>query len=224
MRVVMAADPAGQDYLLALCEALQELRADSEQFEVVPLTGDDWPENVRQVGFLVATRAADRGILTGPTGNGEALMINRIPEARCTVCWDVRSALAARRELNANVLAIARNHIPLPRARRIADLWLRLAFRPRTHHDPERLDQRHPDGIALGNPNGRGRHLSPFFTEQVFVCEWCRAEFTFDLDLFEGTTQDVLEECPVCGQENRILVEVSPNGDIYASGDPDVSH
>jgi RpiB/LacA/LacB family sugar-phosphate isomerase len=136
MRVVMAADPAGQDYLLALCEALQELRADSEQFEVVPLTGDDWPENVRQVGFLVATRAADRGILTGPTGNGEALMINRIPEARCTVCWDVRSALAARRELNANVLAIARNHIPLPRARRIADLWLRLAFRPRTHHDP----------------------------------------------------------------------------------------
>jgi len=224
MRVVMAADPGGQEYLDGLRLYVEALDSQMQPIEAAPLQTSDWPAAVHQVGLLIAAKAADRGILVGPTGNGEALIINRIAEARCTVCWDSRSALVARRDLDANVLAIGRELIPFDRAKRIVQTWLRRSFRPKPHHDPDRLDQRHPDRIALGNPNGRGRHLSPFFDEPIYICEHCRAEFTFDLDLFDGDRQDLIEECPVCGQENRILVEIGPDGGIRAWGDPDVSH
>jgi ribose 5-phosphate isomerase B len=220
----MAADLGGQDYLAALRQHVQSLDSQVQHIEAAPLSGDDWPKCVQQVGFLITAHAADRGILLGPTGNGEALIINRDAEVRCAVCWDVRSALVARRELDANVLAIGRELIPLERARKIVEVWLRRAFRRPSHVEPERLDHRHSDRIALGSPNGRGRHLSPFFDEPTYICDRCGAEFAFNLDLFDGDTQDVLEECPVCGQENRILIEIAKDGGIRADGDPDFSH
>jgi ribose 5-phosphate isomerase B len=224
MRVVMAADPGGQDFLDGLRLYVEALDSQVQHIEAAPLNTTDWPTAVHQVGLLVAAHAADRGILVGPTGNGEALMINRVPEVRCAVCWDSRSALVARRELDCNVLAIGRELIPFDRAKRIVQTWLRRSFKPRSHHEPAHLDHRHPDRIALGSPNGRGRHLSPFFEEPVYICEHCRAEFAFDVDLFDGASQDLIQECPVCGQENRILVEIDSDGDIRAWGDPDVSH
>jgi ribose 5-phosphate isomerase B len=224
MRVVMAADPAGQEYLEQLRAVIEEHGWEVCDLSAEGLPSDDWPTVVLSVGSLVVSGQADRGIVIGPTGNGEALVINRMPEIRCTVCWDSRSARVARQELDANVLALSRELVPAARARRIVATWLQRSFRPSTHHEPERFERRLPDLIVLGNSNGRGRHLSPFLDEPTYICEHCREEFAFQLELLDGATQELIEECPICGQENRILVEIDAQGAIRTSGDPDVSH
>lgn len=224
MRVVMATDPGGQAYFDQLRSCVESLGCEVREVDPELLEDNDWPDCVRHAALLVASGAADRGILIGPTGNGEALIVNRIAEARCAVCWDVRSALVARKELDSNLLAIGRNLVSLDRSLRIVETWLRRPFKRNSQRGPERLDHRLPDRIALGNPNGRGNHLSPFLDEPTYVCEHCREEFAFRLDLLDGATQDLIEECPICGQENVIRIEVATDGRIDAIGDPDVSH
>lgn len=223
MRVVIAADPAGQEYLDQLRFRMEELGWEVYDLSEHGVAAHDWPAAVQSVGALVSMQKADRGIVVGPTGNGEALVVNRMPAIRCSVCWDSRSARAARQELDANVLALGRELISVQRALRIVETWLQRSFRPPTHHEPERLDRRLPDRIALGHANGRGRHLSPFLIKQTYICEHCREEFAFELDLLNGANQELIEECPVCGQENRILIEIDAEGAIHAWGDPDVS-
>src|SRR4029079_8887513 len=90
--IALASDHAGFSYQervkLFLIEAghvIEDFGVDSEQ-------PADYPLCIRPCAEAVAAGEADRGIIFGGSGNGEAIVANRVPGIRCTLCWNVKSA------------------------------------------------------------------------------------------------------------------------------------
>ncbi|WP_437231217.1 CPXCG motif-containing cysteine-rich protein [Planctomicrobium sp. SH661] len=52
-----------------------------------------------------------------------------------------------------------------------------------------------------------------------YICDSCREEFSFPVDLSAGTTQEVLETCPVCCHENSISLRMDEAGKLSVRGD-----
>lgn len=76
--------------------------------------------------------------MLGGSGNGEAIVANRVRGVRCSLCWDLRSARFARLHNNANVLSLGQRMIALEEAFEIVDLWLTTPFEGGRHQ--QRID------------------------------------------------------------------------------------
>jgi ribose 5-phosphate isomerase B len=81
----------------------------------------------------VAAGRFDRGIILGGSGNGEAIVANRVPGVRCTVCWSVESARLARQHNDANILSLGERLIAEADLLPIVTAWLTTAFEGGRH-------------------------------------------------------------------------------------------
>jgi ribose 5-phosphate isomerase B len=71
---------------------------------------------------------AERAIVLGGSGNGEAIAANKVQGIRCALCWNHETAELSRRHNNANALSIGERMIPLKLALEIVDIWLATPF------------------------------------------------------------------------------------------------
>lgn len=128
MRVAIGADHAGFRYKALIGDLLRnrghEVR-DCGTFSEDPV---DYPAFVRLVAEAVAGGASDRGIVVGGSGNGEAIVANRVGGVRCALCSNAESARLARAHNDANVLALGERLIPWTDVRAILDVWLTTPF------------------------------------------------------------------------------------------------
>lgn len=53
----------------------------------------DYPDFVRPVALAVSADDFDRGIVLGGSGNGEAMVANRVRGVRCGLCWTEQVAI-----------------------------------------------------------------------------------------------------------------------------------
>lgn len=53
-------------------------------------------------------------------------------------------------------------------------------------------------------------------TEASYVCDGCGEEIVIPLDLTQGSTQEYVEDCPVCCRANVIQVEIDEFGTTSA--------
>jgi ribose 5-phosphate isomerase B len=88
----------------------------------------DYPRFIRPVAEAVARGECARGIVLGGSGNGEAIVANRVRGVRCTVCWSVESARLARAHNDSNVLALGARLVSSEEALAILDMWLTTQF------------------------------------------------------------------------------------------------
>jgi ribose 5-phosphate isomerase B len=93
----------------------------------------DYPVIIRPVAEAVAAGRFDRGIILGGSGNGEAIVANRVPGVRCTLCWNVESARLARQHNDANILSLGERLIPEAQLLAIVDTWLNTQFEGGRH-------------------------------------------------------------------------------------------
>jgi ribose 5-phosphate isomerase B len=128
MRIAIGADHAGFRYkerlrreLAALGHQLTDFGTDSEE----PV---DYPLVVRPVAEAVAAGRFERGIVVGGSGNGEAIVANRVRGIRCTVCWNLESARLAREHNDANVLSLGQRLIAEDALLPIVTTWLETRF------------------------------------------------------------------------------------------------
>ncbi len=56
--------------------------------------------------------------------------------------------------------------------------------------------------------------------EASYVCESCGEEIVIPVDLSEGSSQEYLEDCPVCCNPNVIHVEVDEEGQFRVWSEP----
>lgn len=56
-----------------------------------------------------------------------------------------------------------------------------------------------------------GRELSH---ESSYVCESCGEEIVIPIDATQGTSQQYVEDCPVCCCPNVITVEIEDDGEV----------
>jgi len=70
----------------------------------------------------------DRGIVLGGSGNGEAMVANKVKGVRCALCWNLNTARWAREHNDANVLALGQRTISPELALEIVKVWLSTPF------------------------------------------------------------------------------------------------
>lgn len=134
MKVAIGSDHAGYRYKSLLIAWLRARGHDVTDFGTnAPAPPVDYPLFVRPVAEAVARGAMERGIVLGGSGNGEAIVANRVRGVRCTLCWSVESARLARLHNDANVLALGERLIPEPELIPIVETWFATPFEGGRH-------------------------------------------------------------------------------------------
>jgi ribose 5-phosphate isomerase B len=128
MRIAVGSDHAGFRYKQALAEMLRGRSVEVTDFGAHSTEPVDYPVFIRPVALAVARGEFDRGIVVGGSGNGEAIVANRVRGVRCALCWSVESATLARQHNDANVLSLGERLLSLPLAMDIVRVWLDTPF------------------------------------------------------------------------------------------------
>ncbi len=72
-------------------------------------------------------------MVLGGSGNGEAIVANRVRGVRCVLCWSLESARLGRAHNDANLLSIGQRMISLDLALDIVRQWLNTPFEGGRH-------------------------------------------------------------------------------------------
>lgn len=220
MNIALASDHAGFDYKrrlqLMLIESGHAVKDFGPDAEAPPV---DYPLFIRPAAEAVAAGEFDRGIIFGGSGNGEAIVANRVPGIRCVLCWNVESARLGREHNDANMLSIGQRMVDFEDVLAMVETWLETPFAGGRHLRRIRLIDKPAacsshEGDQLTVP-----HRTEFLNEGRYVCDACREEFSFSVDVSEGTSQEVMEPCPVCCHENVMTVQVDERGRLAIRGD-----
>src|SRR5437660_10286408 len=103
MKFAIGSDHAGFIYKEKIKQFLSALGHEVTDFGTFSEEPVDYPLFIRPVAEAVARGEAERGVVLGGSGNGEAMAANRIKGVRCALCWNVESARLARPHNDANV-------------------------------------------------------------------------------------------------------------------------
>ncbi|HEY3852901.1 MAG TPA: ribose 5-phosphate isomerase B [Verrucomicrobiae bacterium] len=129
MKIGIGSDHAGFEYKERIKQLLRQLGHEVRDFGVnsgaQPV---DYPVYIRPVAEAVAKGDVERGIVLGGSGNGEAIVANRVHGVRCALCWNLESARLGREHNDANVLSIGQRMMPPELALEIVKIWLNTPF------------------------------------------------------------------------------------------------
>jgi ribose 5-phosphate isomerase B len=128
MKIGLGSDHAGFKYKQQIGEMLRASNHQVTDFGTNSEDPVDYPTFIRPVAEAVARRELERGIVLGGSGNGEAMMANRIKGVRCALCWNLESARLSRAHNDANVLSLGERMVSLELALDIVRLWLEVPF------------------------------------------------------------------------------------------------
>ena len=133
MKLAIGSDHAGFAYKEAIKSMLV---ADGHTVQDFGTNSDapvDYPDFIRPVAQAVARGDAERGIVLGGSGNGEAMVANRICGIRCGVCWSEEVAVWNRSHNDANMISLGQRTITEPQALAIVRVWLATPFEGGRH-------------------------------------------------------------------------------------------
>jgi ribose 5-phosphate isomerase B len=133
VKIAIGSDHAGFLYKERLRHGLGEMGHEVTDFGTGSTEPVDYPLVIRPVAEAVAAGRFECGIILGGSGNGEAMVANRIPGIRCAVCWNVESARLARRHNDANMLSLGERLIPASDLMPIVTAWLTTEFEGGRH-------------------------------------------------------------------------------------------
>ncbi len=133
MKIAIASDHAGYKYKCSIIKHLQ-----SKGHEVLDLGTNsedpvDYPDYIRPAAQSVAEGQSDLGIVLGGSGNGEAIVANKVKGIRCGLCWNRESARLTKLHNNANMISIGERMVALDQAIEIVDTWLDTEFEGGRH-------------------------------------------------------------------------------------------
>ena len=128
MRIAIGSDHAGFQYKEKIRDFLEELGHNVTDFGTHSEEPVDYPLFIRPVAEAVARGEFERGIVLGGSGNGEAIVANKVKGIRCALCWSLDTARWSREHNDANVLALGQRTVPLELALEIVRGWLTTPF------------------------------------------------------------------------------------------------
>lgn len=88
----------------------------------------DYPDFIVPAARAVARGAAERAIVFGGSGNGEAIVANKVRGVRAALCHDATTARLSRQHNDANVLALGARITGSAVAADIVRTWLATEF------------------------------------------------------------------------------------------------
>ena len=133
MKIGIGSDHAGFEYKEEIRKLLQDLGHEVTDFGTNSAQPVDYPLFIRPVAEAVGDSQCERGVVLGGSGNGEAIVANRVRGIRCALCWNLESARLARQHNNANVLSLGQRMMSLETALEIVRVWLETPFEGGRH-------------------------------------------------------------------------------------------
>jgi ribose 5-phosphate isomerase B len=128
MKIAIGSDHAGYDYKETIKRYLEEAGHEVRDYGTDSGEPVDYPAFIRPVAEAVAAGEFERGIVLGGSGNGEAMVANRVRGVRCALCWNVESARLARGHNDANMVSLGQRMMSSDTALEIVRVWLETAF------------------------------------------------------------------------------------------------
>jgi ribose 5-phosphate isomerase B len=111
MKIALGSDHAGFLYkekakalLISLGHEVKDCGTDSEK----PV---GYPEFIRPAAQAVASGECERGFVFGGSGNGEAIVANKVKGVRCAYVWNSQTAELGRKHNDANVASFGERMI-----------------------------------------------------------------------------------------------------------------
>ena len=128
MKIAIGSDHAGFQYKDKVRGILEGLGHNVTDFGTHSEEPVDYPLFIRPVAEAVARGEFDRGVVLGGSGNGEAMVANRVKGIRCALCWNADSARLGRQHNDANMLSLGQRMMPVETALEIVRIWLETPF------------------------------------------------------------------------------------------------
>ena len=128
MKIALGSDHAGFHYKVMLLRYLLDLGHEVVDFGTDSEKSVDYPDYIRPAAEAVARGECERGIVLGGSGNGEAIVANRVKGIRCALCWNTESAQLARSHNNANMISLGARMVSEDDVRVIVNTWLTTPF------------------------------------------------------------------------------------------------
>ena len=133
MRIALGADHAGYRLKVAVAKHLADHGHDVVDLGTDSEASVDYPSLCAAVGRAVVTGDADRGIVMGGSGQGEAIAANKVHGVRAALCLDEFTARLAREHNDANVLSLGGRILAETYAMSIIDVFLGTDFEGGRH-------------------------------------------------------------------------------------------
>jgi ribose 5-phosphate isomerase B len=133
MKIAIGSDHAGFRYKELIKAHLVSALHEVVDFGTHSTESVDYPLFIRPVAEAVARGEVERGIVLGGSGNGEAIVANRVHGVRCTLCWNTESARLGRAHNDSDCLSIGERMVSEAEALAIVDVWLATPFEGGRH-------------------------------------------------------------------------------------------
>jgi len=133
LRIAIGSDHAGFRYKEAIKALLQAEGHTVHDFGTDSEAPCDYPDFIRPVAQAVARGEFERGIVLGGSGNGEAMVANRLRGVRCALCWSEQVATWSRTHNDANMLSLGQRTVSEAEALSIVRIWLKTEFEGGRH-------------------------------------------------------------------------------------------
>jgi ribose 5-phosphate isomerase B len=133
MKIGIGSDHAGYEYKEAIKTWLKSIGHQVKDFGTDSNKSVDYPRFIRPVAHAVAEGRCERGIVLGGSGNGEAMVANRVRGIRCALCWNQDSARLGREHNDANMISLGQRMMTEEMALEIVRIWLETPFEGGRH-------------------------------------------------------------------------------------------
>lgn len=139
MKISLGTDHAGFRYKEKVKALLTELGHEVKDFGTFSEESVDYPVFIRPAAEAVARGECDRGVVFGGSGNGEAMVANKVHGVRCALCWNEEVARLSRQHNDANILSLGQRVIAEDLVLKIVRVWLDTPFEGGRHQ--KRVEQ-----------------------------------------------------------------------------------
>ena len=133
MKMSIGSDHAGYLYKEALAEMLRNQGHEVIDCGTHSADSTDYPLWCIPTAEKVANGEAEKGIVVGGSGNGEAIAANKVKGIRCAIAWSDDTARLGSQHNDANVLSIGERMVSLEEAKRFVGIWLSTPFEGGRH-------------------------------------------------------------------------------------------
>ncbi|MEA2451559.1 MAG: ribose 5-phosphate isomerase [Actinomycetota bacterium] len=133
MRIALGADHAGFPLKTLVAKHLADAGHEVIDHGTDSEESVDYPAFCAAVGRAVVAGDADRGIVMGGSGQGEAIAANKVHGVRAALCHDEWTARYARLHNDANVLSMGGRILGEALAMAIVDVFLETEFEGDRH-------------------------------------------------------------------------------------------
>ncbi len=128
MKIALGTDHAGYELKEHVKQYLVEHGHEVKDFGTFSAEPCDYPDFIYPAALATATGVCDRTIVFGGSGNGEAIVANKVRGIRCVICKGEVGARLGRAHNDANALSLGDRAVPPELALKIIDVWLTTPF------------------------------------------------------------------------------------------------